>query len=104
MVNILSDQYRLQKNKIDSRNKMLRGMGIDEEVNPVDMNGGFVAFDKNDPENLNRTQDNLNWRFSARGIHASSSDEVDPVHDTTVIYPGGKTRKMSANSEGGEGE
>jgi hypothetical protein len=39
------------------------GLGI-ENLEPVDINGGFVAVDKQSPDNLRRTQKNIQWKTS----------------------------------------
>ena len=36
-------------------------------VDPVDLNGGYVAVDKYAKDNLARTQDNIQWKTRLKG-------------------------------------
>ena len=36
------------------------------DITPVDVFGGFVAVDKYAPDNLRRTQDNIEWKTALR--------------------------------------
>lgn len=94
-IRVFTDAYKLNKKHYDQMSVMTGDMEGEGPI-PVDINGAAVNLDKNNPHNLEETQESLNWRFNARG--PSHHDEVDPMHETTVIYGNGKTEK-----EGGEG-
>lgn len=56
-MDVFADDYALDKNHI----KKMASYGM--KIDPVDMNGGYVAFNKFGPDNLQRTQDNIRRRF-----------------------------------------
>lgn len=61
-MDIFADDFTL--NKKDYTKMQQLGINID----PVDMNGGFVALDKQSPDNLQKTQKNIQRRFELENI------------------------------------
>lgn len=45
------------------------------ETVPVDMNGAYVATDKYDADNLEETNENINWRFSMQQPYSRKFDK-----------------------------
>ncbi len=48
----------------DKLQKMAKELGSAEGLEPVDLNGAYVAVDKYAPDNLSKTQKNINWRLA----------------------------------------
>ena len=51
----------------DQAQGFVQDFGI-ENVDPVDAFGGYVAVDKYASDNLDRTQDNLNWKVGLEPV------------------------------------
>ena len=68
-MDVFADDYGLQQNHF----KKMKEFGM--EVNPVDMNGGFVAWNKLASDNLEKTRKNILERFEIEGCEdADDSD------------------------------
>lgn len=48
--------------------------GMEDQIDPVDVFGGFVAVDKYAKDNLDRTQENIQWKV---GLKASQPFESE---------------------------
>ena len=68
-MDVFADDYGLQKSHFEK----MKAFGM--EVDPVDMNGGFVAWDKFAPDNLEKTRKNILERFEIEGCETTGDDE-----------------------------
>lgn len=56
--------------------KIKKASGDFADIDPVDMNGAYVAVDKYGKDNLEETQENINWRFQTEPVDPFDSEEV----------------------------
>jgi hypothetical protein len=54
----------------DKLQKIAKEMpGMEGDIEPVDAWGGYVAVDKYAPDNLAKTQDNIQWKIQLKSVN-----------------------------------